>query len=264
MEFDKILLVDDAARRRQRGDDEQPVADVGIGDLIDVFRVLELNGDARSIGPDQIAGEVERVGRIDDGVADIDRPHAAVGGDARQPRAVELEPHHVGGAGMGEFDSADGVARLAVERAQIDLGLGVEDQPQRVGALKHRRADRSFEREGQLEIGALLAEIGGNIAGAVAVSRRGWRRRRGRAALDRRRRSGLRRAGCGGAACGGAACGEADAAAAGFARVWLCNFRRSRLGDLRRRRLCRLRCCRDDLRRRGSRSGRRTSLSGVR
>ncbi len=254
MEFDKILLVDDAARRAKRGDDEQPVADVGIGDLIDVFRVLELNGDARSIGPDQIAGEVERVGRIDDGVADIDRPHAAVGGDARQPRAVELEPHHVGGAGMGEFDSADGAARLAVERAQIDLGLGVEDQPQRVGALKHRRAHRSFEREGQLEIGALLAEIGGNIAGAVAVSRRGWRRRRGRAALDRWRRSGFRRSGL----------RRSGRGSGGFRRVWLCNFQRSRLDDLRRRRLRRLRCCRDDLRRRGNRSGRRTSLSGVR
>jgi len=74
MEFDKILFANDAARRRQRGDDEQPVADVGIGDLIDVPGVRERDRDARAIGPDQIAGEIERAGRIDDGVADIERP----------------------------------------------------------------------------------------------------------------------------------------------------------------------------------------------
>jgi len=59
-----------------------------------------------------------------------------------------LEPHHVGVAGMGKFVNCRMVRlRLAVERAQIDLGFGVEDEPQRVGALKYRRADRSLEGE---------------------------------------------------------------------------------------------------------------------
>ena len=198
MEFDEILLVDDAARRRQRGDDEQRVADVGIGDPVNVPGVLEGYRDARAVGADEIAGELERAGRIDDGVADIDGPDPAVGGDAGQARTVELQPHHVGIAGVGKFEAANGAARLAVERAQIDRGFGVEDEPERVGALKHRHADRRLEGEGQLEIGALRVEIGGDFVGAVRFTRRrGGERRRRVACLVG----------------GGAACGAATEAA---------------------------------------------------
>ena len=78
-EFDEILLVDEAARRRQGGDDEQAVADVGIGDAVHLLRRLEGNGDARAIGADHVADDIERAGRIEDGIADLDRPHRAVG-----------------------------------------------------------------------------------------------------------------------------------------------------------------------------------------
>ncbi len=195
MEFDEILLVDKAARRRQRGDDEELVADVGIGDLVHVLGVVERDRDARPIGPDQIAGDVQRVRRLEDGIADIQRPYRAVGGDAGQARTVELQPHDVGVAALAEIVAANGAARLAVERAQIDRGLGIEHDPQRVGAMKHRHSDGRLEGERQFQVGALLAELDGDLAGAVGLARCGRRRRRGLACFVRHSGRGLRRNG---------------------------------------------------------------------
>ena len=40
-----------------------------------------------------------------------------------------------------------GLALIVAEHAGVDRGLGVEHQPQRVGALEHRRRGRLRERE---------------------------------------------------------------------------------------------------------------------
>ena len=92
-------------------------------------------------------------------------------------RVIELDADDVGVGRVGEFGAADGAARLAVERAEIDIGIGIEHDPERVGAIEDRRRRRRRERERQFQVGALAGELDRDLAAAVGGARA--RRRRG-------------------------------------------------------------------------------------
>ena len=169
-ELDKIALVDEAARRRKRGDDHQRVAGVGIVEPVHQMRRVERDGDARPVGADQVAAHGERVRGVDGGIADLHRPSRAVDIDGGQMRMIEFYAHDVGVGRAGEFGAADGAARFAVERAEVDVGIGIEHDPQRVGAIEHRRRGRRRERKRQFQVGALAGELGCDLAA------RYWRR----------------------------------------------------------------------------------------
>ena len=96
--------------------------------------------------------------------------------DGGQMRMIEFYAHDVGVGRMGEFGAADGAAWFAVERAEIDIGVGIEHDPQRVGAIEHRRRRRRRERKRQFQIGALAGDLGCDLALGLCRAR-AWRRR---------------------------------------------------------------------------------------
>ena len=120
VEFDEILLVDEAARRRQRGDDVEHVAGFRIDEPVHALRLVEPDRNAGAVRSDQVAGDVDRVGRIDNRVADGDGPDRTGGRSADQMRTIERKLDDVGIVLMGDRIAANGAARLAVEPAQVD------------------------------------------------------------------------------------------------------------------------------------------------
>ena len=82
--------------------------------------------------------------------------------------------------------AADGVARFAVKRAEIDVGVGIEHDPERVGAMEYRGGRRRHERKRQFQIRAVVDKLDGDLA-AVACGRAWWS-----VAIGRRRRGNLR------------------------------------------------------------------------
>ena len=159
-EIDEVLALDQAARRSKPGDDQKPVADVGIVKPMRLARLVERDGDAGASGPDDVAGDDEGLGRARHRVADRDEPAGILRLDADEPRPFELEPHHLGVVLARYGGAADGLALVVAEHADVELGLGVEHQPQRVGALEHRRGRRRSERKEQPQIVALPPEFG--------------------------------------------------------------------------------------------------------
>ena len=85
-------------------------------------------------------------------------------------------------AGRGR--ALDGAARLAVERREPDRGVGVEHQPERVGAAEDRGRRRRGERKREAEIVALPLERERRRCGVArrAAAARCRRRQRGGAA----------------------------------------------------------------------------------
>ena len=77
---------------------------------------------------------------------------------------IEFYAHDIGVGRMSEFGATDGAARLAVERAEIDIGIGIEHDPQRVGAIEDRRRRRGSERKRQFQVGGLAGELGCDLA----------------------------------------------------------------------------------------------------
>ena len=59
-EFDEILVLEKAARRTERGDDEQIVANVRVGDTVNLTRILEGNDDSGARGAGNAARERQR------------------------------------------------------------------------------------------------------------------------------------------------------------------------------------------------------------
>ncbi len=186
-----------------------------------LLRLVEADRDARSVGADHIAGDIERVRRLEDGIADRDRPHRTVGGDAGQVRTIELQPHDIGVVGAGEFVAANGPGRLVVERAQVDIGLRIEHDPEHIGTMKNRARNSGLERERQFQICAVAGQARrrqrrpeccaaarhvAQLLQAVCRSRCAWRGRRQPGLLRRRRGQA--------AAAGGAGCWPACAAGA--------------------------------------------------
>ena len=107
-------------------------------------------------------------------------------------RMIEFYAHDVGVGRVGEFGAADGAACLAVERAEIDIGIGIEHDPERVGAIEDRRRRRRRERERQFQVGALAGELDCDLAAAVGGARARRRRVVGRGFVGDSDRIGLR------------------------------------------------------------------------
>ena len=76
VEFDEILLVDEAACRPEAGHHQELIADLGIRQAMQPVWAIEGDADAGARRADQIARDIERVGRIDDRIADGQAPPA--------------------------------------------------------------------------------------------------------------------------------------------------------------------------------------------
>ena len=72
---------------------------------------------------------------------------------------------------LGELVAADGTAWFAVKRAQIDIGLGIEHDPQRVGTMKNGGPDGGCERKRQFQAPALAGELDADRAGGHGAAR---------------------------------------------------------------------------------------------
>ncbi len=93
MQLDIILRAHEAARGRQRGHHQQPVADVGIGDVEQLAGAVEGNDDIGAVFADDAARDRERARRHGHSVGDGDGPGRAVGIDAGQTRARQAQAH---------------------------------------------------------------------------------------------------------------------------------------------------------------------------
>ena len=83
---------------------------------------------------------------------------------------IELDPHDVGVGCPDQAGTADSVARFTVKRAQIDIDVGIEHDPERVGAMEDRRGCRRHEWKRQFQIRAVVNKLDGEFA-AVASGR---------------------------------------------------------------------------------------------
>ncbi len=101
------------------------------------------------VGLDDMARDGERPRGLDNGVADDHRPARSVGADADEPRPLELDAHDLRLSRARGAHAADRSAELAVNDAQIDRRVGVEDQPERVGAAKRGGRHRCGEGKDQ-------------------------------------------------------------------------------------------------------------------
>ena len=132
-------------------------------------------------GADDVARDHERLGRAGDGLADGDEPAGVLRLDAGQARPLELDAHHLRAVLARHGRALDGLALVVAEHADVEHGFGVEHQPERIGALEHRRRRRLREREEQPHVVALAAKLGDRPDGsdrAGAASGRGGRRSR--------------------------------------------------------------------------------------
>ena len=72
------------------GDDQQRVADLGIGQPVQLARIVERDGDAGAPGADDVASDAERLARLVHAVAEVTTQAGAVRGEAGEPRPLEL------------------------------------------------------------------------------------------------------------------------------------------------------------------------------
>jgi len=180
VELDEVLRAQQAARRRQRGDNEQRVAGARIGQAVDGARILERDDRGGAAAAAGVADDVERPRRIERDVADGHRPEGAFLGEARELRAIEPDAHHLAVLRRCRRRAVDH-AREAAERGQIDPGRRVEYQPERIGATEHRGGRRRLERESELDVVALAASLDRDrpVGGARTRGHRGCGRRGG-------------------------------------------------------------------------------------
>ena len=74
VELDEFLRLEEAARGPERGDDQQRVADVGVGEAMQLARILERDRDARAPAALREAHDAERLRRLEHHVADRHGP----------------------------------------------------------------------------------------------------------------------------------------------------------------------------------------------
>ena len=146
---------------------------VGVVQPMRLVRLVERNGDAGAAGADDVAGDDQRLGRARHRLADRDEPAGILRLDAGEARPFELEAHDLRIVLARHRGAADGLALIVAEHADVEHGLGVEHQPQRVGALEHRRGRRRRERKEQPQIVALTPKLGGHRAVGIALRQRG-------------------------------------------------------------------------------------------
>src|SRR5436190_3241800 len=100
--------------------------------------LVEGDGDARSAGAEDDAIDVDRARRLGHLVADRNGPDRAGGAGTHQPRPLERNAHHGGVALLARGCGLDRAVWFAIQLAEIDRGVGVEDKPERIGADEHR------------------------------------------------------------------------------------------------------------------------------
>ena len=121
VELDEFLRFQKSARRPERGDDQQRVADFGVGEAMKLARLVERDRDARAP-----AGlhQAHRRRAAASARASCRRRSTvqvvAVGADAGELRPVELELHHLSVARARDRRVADAAARLRRDLADVD------------------------------------------------------------------------------------------------------------------------------------------------
>jgi len=66
---------------------------------------------------------------------------------AHEARALELDAHHRDVALAARACALDAAGGLALQLAEIDRGIGVEDQPESIAAVENRGRGRAGEPE---------------------------------------------------------------------------------------------------------------------
>ena len=93
-EFDEILGLNEAARRRQRRYYQQRIASFRIVEPVQIAWVLDRHQDARTRRPDDVTADSERARRLDHLIAERYRPGWPVGGNTHQLRPLEFDANH--------------------------------------------------------------------------------------------------------------------------------------------------------------------------
>ena len=163
----------DCVRRKpragsRRGDDQERVADLGIGHAVKLAGIVERDDGIDAAAPHHVAGERERRGRLEHHVAERDGPGETFRVRARKARPLELDAHHLALARTRNGGATDGAAAGIEQRPQVDRRGGVEDEPDRVVTAEHRGRDRHRERERQPDRLALMLELDRDRGGRIA------------------------------------------------------------------------------------------------
>ena len=150
IELDVFLRFEKSARRPERGHHQQRIADLGVGEAMQLTRLVERDGDARAAAGQHLAHRAERLGRLEHHVSDDHRPGVAVEPRAGKFRPVELELNHLPAARGHDCGAADAACRRR-DLGDVDGNRAVEHQPDRVGTAEHRgrRGLREWKRDVQ-------------------------------------------------------------------------------------------------------------------
>src|SRR5262249_10604600 len=112
-------------------------------------RAFERYSEACAVLADNTAGYAKRTARTGRGVGDRHDPGWAVGLQGRHPRSRQLDAHDLRTAACAlKWCFTYGISVVFLERGKVNRSGAVEDQPQRIGAVKDRcwrgRGKRKF------------------------------------------------------------------------------------------------------------------------
>ena len=148
-QLDEILPLDETARRRRRGNDQQRVAGVGIDQPMHEAGIGQRHGDIGHGRIGDITQHLQRQRRCLHPIGKCQRPadpgRAAIAFERRHLRTVEAHADGLAFFQRQPADVADDGAGLGADRLDIDRPGAVEHQPHRVGAAEHGRGRRSGE-----------------------------------------------------------------------------------------------------------------------
>lgn len=139
-------------------------------DPVQLVRLLERDADARAIGSDHVAHEVERARGFEDRIADGDRPGGPLGRNARQMRTIEPHADHVRVGRVEKVSAANGAARFTLERGEVDRDGGIEHDPKRVGAMEDGHGRRRPERKRHFQAGTLPRKLDRNLIRGLLIA----------------------------------------------------------------------------------------------
>ncbi len=183
-ELDKILPLDETARRRPCRHHEQGVTGVRIGEAMKHAGARHRHRDIGKRGVGDVSDRRKRLRRrlhgIGKGHGPVGAGGAVVARKRRQLRTVETEANRLASFLRHHADIGQRRTGLPADRLDIDRLLRIEYQPERIGTAEQcgRRSRR--QRKCQMQPGAIAENADVTVTGVrFRFRRRGHHRRRG-------------------------------------------------------------------------------------